>query len=44
MVTGGGVPEMPGALAEGAWVEPTIWTGLDDSSPIAREEVFGPAP
>ena len=42
VVTGGGVPEMPGALAEGAWVEPTIWTGLDDSSPIAREEVFGP--
>lgn len=42
VVTGGGVPEMPGELAGGAWVQPTIWTGLDDSSPIAREEVFGP--
>ena len=42
VVTGGGVPDMPGSLAEGAWVEPTIWTGLDDNSPIAREEVFGP--
>ena len=42
VVTGGGVPQMPGELANGAWVEPTIWTGLDDHSPIAREEVFGP--
>ncbi len=42
VVTGGGVPDMPGNLAEGAWVQPTIWTGLDDDSAIAREEVFGP--
>ena len=42
VVTGGGAPEMPGELANGAWVQPTIWTGLDDSSPIAREEIFGP--
>ncbi|WP_068636204.1 2-hydroxymuconic semialdehyde dehydrogenase [Thauera butanivorans] len=42
VVTGGGVPVMPGELANGAWVQPTIWTGLDDSSPIAREEIFGP--
>lgn len=42
VVTGGGVPDMPGELANGAWVQPTIWTGLDDSSPIAREEIFGP--
>lgn len=42
VVTGGGAPEMPGALAEGAWVQPTLWTGLDDNSPIAREEIFGP--
>jgi aminomuconate-semialdehyde/2-hydroxymuconate-6-semialdehyde dehydrogenase len=42
VVTGGGVPEMPGELAEGAWVQPTIWTGLaDDASPV-REEIFGP--
>ncbi len=42
VVTGGGVPQMPAELAEGAWIEPTIWTGLDDNSPIAREEIFGP--
>ncbi len=42
VVTGGGVPDMPGELANGAWVQPTIWTGLDDNSAIAREEIFGP--
>ncbi len=42
VVTGGGVPEMPGALANGAWVQPTIWTGLDDGAAIVREEIFGP--
>lgn len=42
VVTGGGVPEMPDALAGGAWVEPTIWTGLPDESAVVREEIFGP--
>ncbi|MCC4118630.1 2-hydroxymuconic semialdehyde dehydrogenase [Aromatoleum toluclasticum] len=42
VVTGGGAPAMPGELSHGAWVEPTIWTGLGDDSPIAREEIFGP--
>ena len=42
VVTGGGIPEMPGELANGAWVQPTIWTGLGDDAAIAREEVFGP--
>jgi aminomuconate-semialdehyde/2-hydroxymuconate-6-semialdehyde dehydrogenase len=42
VVTGGGAPDMPGELAEGAWVQPTIWTGLGDDSAIAREEIFGP--
>lgn len=42
VVTGGGVPSMPEHLAQGAWVQPTIWTGLDDQSAIAREEIFGP--
>ncbi|WP_199541918.1 2-hydroxymuconic semialdehyde dehydrogenase [Paraburkholderia kururiensis] len=42
VVTGGGVPDMPGNLKEGAWVQPTLWTGLGDDSPIAREEIFGP--
>ncbi len=42
VVTGGGVPEMPGALADGCWIEPTIWTGLGDDSAVNREEIFGP--
>ena len=42
IVTGGGVPEMPAELADGAWIEPTIWTGLPDTSPIVHEEIFGP--
>ncbi|WP_026296353.1 2-hydroxymuconic semialdehyde dehydrogenase [Aromatoleum toluclasticum] len=42
VVTGGGVPQMPGELAEGAWVEPTIWTGLPDTAAVVREEIFGP--
>lgn len=42
VVTGGGVPDMDPALESGAWIQPTIWTGLDDSSAIMREEIFGP--
>jgi aminomuconate-semialdehyde/2-hydroxymuconate-6-semialdehyde dehydrogenase len=34
VVTGGGVPEMPAHLAGGAWVQPTIWTGLSDNSAV----------
>ncbi|MGI4717322.1 MAG: 2-hydroxymuconic semialdehyde dehydrogenase [Janthinobacterium lividum] len=42
VVTGGGVPELGAALQDGAWVEPTIWTGLPESSAVIREEIFGP--
>ncbi|MGE0482567.1 MAG: 2-hydroxymuconic semialdehyde dehydrogenase [Gammaproteobacteria bacterium] len=42
VVTGGGIPAMPGALAAGAWIEPTIWTGLPAGSRVLREEIFGP--
>jgi aminomuconate-semialdehyde/2-hydroxymuconate-6-semialdehyde dehydrogenase len=42
IVAGGGVPPMPGELAEGAWIEPTVWTGLPESSAVVREEIFGP--
>ncbi|SEB31541.1 2-hydroxymuconate semialdehyde dehydrogenase [Pseudomonas frederiksbergensis] len=42
VVTGGGVPEMPAHLAGGAWVQPTIWTGLSDNSAVVTEEIFGP--
>lgn len=42
LVTGGGIPDMPSALAGGAWIEPTIWTGLSESATTVREEIFGP--
>ncbi|MGE4480249.1 2-hydroxymuconic semialdehyde dehydrogenase [Acidocella sp.] len=42
VVTGGAVPDMPAELAGGAWVQPTIWTGLADDSPVVTEEIFGP--
>jgi aminomuconate-semialdehyde/2-hydroxymuconate-6-semialdehyde dehydrogenase len=42
VVTGGSVPEVAPALAGGNWVEPTIWTGLPESSAVVREEIFGP--
>ncbi len=42
VVTGGGVPTVPAELADGAWIQPTIWTGIGDDSSVAREEVFGP--
>lgn len=42
VVTGGGVPDMPAALNEGSWVQPTIWTGLPETASVVREEIFGP--
>ena len=42
VVTGGGAPEMAEELAQGAWVQPTIWTGLPEDSAVIREEIFGP--
>jgi len=42
VVTGGGAPQMPAVLAGGHWVQPTIWTGLPESSTVIREEIFGP--
>ncbi|UTW02840.1 2-hydroxymuconic semialdehyde dehydrogenase [Amphritea atlantica] len=42
VVTGGGIPEMAGELAEGNWVQPTIWTGLPETATVIREEIFGP--
>ncbi|HEX5945679.1 MAG TPA: aldehyde dehydrogenase family protein, partial [Acidimicrobiales bacterium] len=38
-VTGGGRPE---ALPTGWYVEPTVFTGVDNGMRIAREEIFGP--
>ena len=42
VVTGGGVPDMPAGLADGNWVQPTIWTGLPETATVVREEIFGP--
>jgi aminomuconate-semialdehyde/2-hydroxymuconate-6-semialdehyde dehydrogenase len=42
VVTGGGVPDMPGELKKGAWVQPTIWTGLPETASVVQEEIFGP--
>jgi len=42
VVLGGGSPKMDGDLAEGYWIDPTIWTGLSEDSPIVKDEIFGP--
>ncbi|KRF15732.1 2-hydroxymuconic semialdehyde dehydrogenase [Nocardioides sp. Soil796] len=42
VVVGGGVPDLGDDLAAGAWIQPTLWTGLDNSHRVVREEVFGP--
>ncbi len=39
---GGGVPDMGADLNAGAWIEPTIWTGLADDARVMKEEIFGP--
>ena len=41
LVTGGSRPEDP-ALANGFFISPTVFDGVDDSIRIAREEIFGP--
>ncbi len=42
VVTGGGAAKINGKYENGSWVEPTIWTGLDESAKVVREEIFGP--
>ncbi|TQK68926.1 2-hydroxymuconic semialdehyde dehydrogenase [Nocardioides sp. SLBN-35] len=42
VLTGGGVPALGAELAGGAWIEPTLWTGLDNTHRTVREEIFGP--
>ncbi|MFC0531754.1 2-hydroxymuconic semialdehyde dehydrogenase [Phytohabitans kaempferiae] len=42
VLTGGGVPDLGADLAGGAWIEPTLWAGLDNTARTLREEVFGP--
>lgn len=38
----GGKRATAGALAKGAFVEPTVFTGCTDDMTIVREEIFGP--
>ncbi|MEM6640732.1 MAG: 2-hydroxymuconic semialdehyde dehydrogenase [Pseudomonadota bacterium] len=40
--TGGCALDMVDDLAYGAWMAPTIWTGLPDGARVLREEIFGP--
>jgi aldehyde dehydrogenase (NAD+) len=41
--TGGGTPRnLPDHLSGGNYVEPTVIVGVDNSSAIAQEEIFGP--
>ena len=42
VVTGGGVPQFGDARDQGAFIQPTIWTGLPDDARCVREEIFGP--
>jgi len=42
LVCGGGVPAFGDERDEGAFVQPTVWTGLPDTARCVREEVFGP--
>ncbi|MEA5101502.1 betaine-aldehyde dehydrogenase [Pantoea sp. S18] len=38
----GGARETRGAYAQGAWVQPTIFTDCEDHHTIVKEEIFGP--
>lgn len=42
VLLGGGVPDLGAPLAGGAWIEPTLWKGLDNTARVVREEIFGP--
>ena len=42
LVTGGGIPEFGNALDKGFYVQPTIYTGLQESARCVKEEIFGP--
>lgn len=39
---GGGRPDLPGSLANGAYLQPAVLSGLGQDSPLVQEEVFGP--
>ncbi len=42
LVTGGEIPEFDDERDMGAFVKPTIWTGLPEDARCMKEEIFGP--
>ncbi|WDU60260.1 2-hydroxymuconic semialdehyde dehydrogenase [Pseudemcibacter aquimaris] len=42
VVTGGEVPHFGDDRDQGAFINPTIWTGLSDDARCMNEEIFGP--
>ena len=42
VVTGGGIPKFGDARDNGCYVQPTLWTGLPETSRTVKEEIFGP--
>ncbi|HUR26153.1 MAG TPA: aldehyde dehydrogenase [Candidatus Thermoplasmatota archaeon] len=40
--TGGGRPDLPSTLTGGAFLEPTVLTGVKQGSRLVQEEIFGP--
>jgi aminomuconate-semialdehyde/2-hydroxymuconate-6-semialdehyde dehydrogenase len=40
--TGGGRPDLPSTLAGGAFLEPTVLSGVKQQSRLVQEEIFGP--
>ncbi len=43
LITGGSVPKFLDERNSGFWIEPTIFTGLDEDSEFMKNEIFGPA-
>ncbi|MGY1725150.1 2-hydroxymuconic semialdehyde dehydrogenase [Blastococcus sp. KM273129] len=41
-LVGGGIPDLGADLEGGAWIEPTLWTGLPQDDRVLHEEIFGP--
>jgi aldehyde dehydrogenase (NAD+) len=42
LVTGGSRAQLPGELAGGYYIEPTVFADVDPQSELAQKEVFGP--
>jgi aminomuconate-semialdehyde/2-hydroxymuconate-6-semialdehyde dehydrogenase len=42
VILGGGTPKLDAPYSSGSFVEPTIWTGLPETSSVIGDEIFGP--